>query len=66
MATSPGRGSRRRIEKGASDEVALCAAQDFTVLGAVDANAGSVLVDILISNPDCLSLGNAKTSARLA
>jgi|SoimicmetaTmtLPC_FD_contig_31_10932864_length_233_multi_1_in_0_out_0_1 hypothetical protein len=34
------------MENGASEAVALCAAQDFTVLLAVDANRVSVLVDM--------------------
>ena len=46
MTTSSGSGSRRWMENGASEAVALCAAQDFTVLLAVDANRVSVLVDM--------------------
>jgi hypothetical protein len=38
------------MENGASEAVALCAAQDFTVLLAVDANRVSVLVDIVLMN----------------
>lgn len=48
MTTSVGSGSRRRIENGASGEVALCAAQDLAVLVAVDFNKVSVLADIVM------------------
>jgi signal peptidase I len=47
-----GNGSRRFIENGASEEVALCAAQAFAVLAftvvvVVDAAKESVVVDII-------------------
>ena len=72
MTTSSGRGSRRWMENGASEAVALCAAQDVTVLLGVDANKVSVLVDIVMNAPYTymrprigLSL-NTKSSERFA
>src|ERR1039458_7404350 len=48
MTTSPGSGSRRRIDNGASGDVALTAAQAFAVPGTVDTGKDSTLADIVV------------------